>query len=278
MGFIQKKYRILVSTTIIENGIDIPDVNTLIVVNAERFGLTQLYQLRGRIGRGNRQAYAFFLVQSPRIADKAKSRLDAIREFADLGSGYKLAEFDLKLRGMGSLLGNKQHGHIEALGFDYYLELLNQMIKELKGEDEEQWESKMKIHFPYSIDSNYISDASERIRYYKKILEARRVGEILELKEELADRFGPFDKNVENIFLVGLMRMMAHRYHFKEVEVFEDKIQILQSDQDVEKILMFQNFLKKIRYEKIDSKKYILFIDNFERLCQEIKGDSRLGK
>jgi len=130
MDFIAHKYKVLLSTTIIENGIDIPDVNTLIILNADRFGLTQLYQLRGRIGRSHRQAFAYFLVHTMNLSDKAKSRLDAIREFADLGSGYKLAEFDLKLRGAGSLLGNRQHGHIEALGFDYYHQLLVDTIKE----------------------------------------------------------------------------------------------------------------------------------------------------
>lgn len=271
MDFIHKKFRILISTTIIENGIDIPDVNTLIVMNADRFGLTQLYQLRGRIGRGSRQAYAFFLVDSPRISDKARSRLQAIREFADLGSGYKLAEFDLKLRGMGSLLGNRQHGHMEALGFDYYMKLLQQMIRELKGESEEEWEPRMKIHFPYSIDRDYISDSSERIRYYKKILDARRISEIAGLRDELIDRFGPFGKNIEYIFLVSLVRVMARNFYLQEVDVFRDSIRVRQSITDDSVKTKFRAFLKTIRHEPVDHQRYTVFFENFQELYRSLE-------
>jgi len=224
LGFIHKESRVLVSTTIIENGIDIPDVNTLIVIDADRFGLTQLYQLRGRIGRGNRQAFAFFLVRSTSIHDRARSRLQAIRDFADLGSGYKLAEFDMKLRGMGSLLGNRQHGHIEALGFDYYLELLNRTVKELKGEEEMAWESRIHIHFPYIIATEYIENTSERLRYYKRILETSRLDDLLELRRELLDRFGPFPAEFERVFLVALVRWLARIWRFPEVDVFEHRV------------------------------------------------------
>ncbi|MCK4944457.1 MAG: transcription-repair coupling factor [Candidatus Aminicenantes bacterium] len=270
MSFIQKRYRILVSTTIIENGIDIPDVNTMIVVNADRFGLTQLYQLRGRIGRSSRQAYAFFLVRNKPVSDRARSRLNAIRDFADLGSGYKLAEFDLKLRGMGSLLGNKQHGHIEALGFDYYLELLNQLIKELKGEEEKEWQYGININFSYSIDSEYISDAPERIRTYKKILEASSLEDLVELWNELVDRFGPCHISVEKVFLVALIRIVARLFRFKEVEIFEDRVEIGLSEPDTDPGWVNLSFLKKIRYEKLNTHRYVWYITDFAHLVNHI--------
>jgi transcription-repair coupling factor len=226
MKFIAKEYQVLLSTTIIENGIDIPDVNTLIILNANRFGLTQLYQLRGRIGRGNRQAYSYFLVKTMNITDKAKSRLDAIREFADLGSGYKLAEFDLKLRGAGSLLGNRQHGHIEALGFDYYHQLLVKTINELKGQDEKKKEGKINIHFSYSIESVYIKNSVERISLYRRILEAENFERIEELRAEMTDRYGRPHPSVEKIFFAGMIRVMVKTYQLEEVDVYLDKVTI----------------------------------------------------
>jgi transcription-repair coupling factor (superfamily II helicase) len=271
MAFIRKRFRILVSTTIIENGIDIPDVNTMIVVDADRFGLTQLYQLRGRIGRGQSQAYAFFLVRHAPVNDRARARLSAIREFADLGSGYKLAEFDLKLRGMGSLLGNKQHGHIEAMGFDYYLELLNRMIKELKGEKEKEWECGIKINFSYSIDSGYIADNSERIRTYKKILEADTVDYLIDLWDELEDRFGPSHGSIERVFLVALIRIIARQFRFKEVEIFEDRVEVEVSGSDTDPGWIRLDYLKGIRHEKVGAFKFIWHIRDFSGLVKQIK-------
>jgi transcription-repair coupling factor (superfamily II helicase) len=224
MDFIAKKYQVLLSTTIIENGIDIPDVNTLIILDADRFGLTQLYQLRGRIGRSHRQAYAYFLVKTMNISDKAKSRLEAIREFADLGSGYKLAEFDLKLRGAGSLLGNKQHGHIEALGFDYYHQLLVNTINQLKGDVQKLQEAKINIQFSYAIESGYIKSNTERIALYRRILEAEDFQHLEELREEMADRYGKPHPSVQKIFYAAAVRVLAKVYLFGEVDVYLDSV------------------------------------------------------
>jgi transcription-repair coupling factor (superfamily II helicase) len=226
MDFIGQKFRVLISTTIIENGIDIPAVNTLVVIRAERYGLTQLYQLRGRIGRSNRQAYAYFLVSSPHIPDKAKARLEAVREFSDLGSGYKLAEFDLKLRGAGSLLGNKQHGHVEALGFDYYLELLNRTIKELKGETEKRQEMAFNIHFSYSVERDYIQSEVERIAFYRSVIEAEKLEGLEEIKRDLIDRYGKPPAGVEKIFSVSAIRVIARRQGFAGVDLYDDRLVI----------------------------------------------------
>jgi transcription-repair coupling factor (superfamily II helicase) len=228
MDFIAGKYRLLLSTTIIENGIDIPRVNTLLVMNADRLGLTQMYQLRGRIGRSSRQAYAYFLVDArqPVMNDKAKKRLDAIREFSELGSGYKLAEFDLSLRGAGALLGNSQHGHVEALGYDYFLELLQQAIREFKGEVQAEQVLQMRVHFPYAIAESYLPNTAERIRVYRSILEARQADELLRLRAELRDRFGQIPEMVEKIFYVGAVKLFARLYGWEKVEVYGDRVQV----------------------------------------------------
>jgi len=271
MDFIYKKYRVLISTTIIENGIDIPEVNTLIVIDADKFGLTQLYQLRGRVGRSNKQAYAYFLVQSMNVSDKAKARLNAIREFADLGSGYKLAEFDLKLRGAGSLLGNKQHGHIEALGFDYYLELLNKTIKELKGEKEKIKETKIKINFSYSIDPNYIKNSAARISFYKKILEVKEIEKISEIKRELIDLYGKLPESIENIFFVAVIRIIAFKFQFEEVDISLNKIYIKLSPEKINELNEFFIVLKMFDIEKVDKNSFIIYFKDYVEFVEKLK-------
>ncbi|MCU0276532.1 MAG: DEAD/DEAH box helicase, partial [Acidobacteria bacterium] len=235
MEFIGGKFRVLLSTTIIENGIDIPRVNTMIVMNADRLGLTQMYQLRGRIGRSTRQAYAYFLVDAVKggVSEQAKKRLDGIREFSQLGAGYKLAEFDLNLRGAGALLGNRQHGHVEALGYDYFLELLRQTIRGLKGEAAEERELALRVHFPYAIGEEYIAGTAERIAAYRRILEAKDAAELLSLRDELRDRYGQPPAEMASIFYVGAVKLFARRCRWARAEVFADRVQ-LDAGRDVE--------------------------------------------
>lgn len=275
MDFINKEYRVLISTTIIENGIDIPEVNTLIILGAHRFGLTQLYQLRGRIGRGNRQAYAYFLVQPGNLTGKARTRLEAIREFTELGSGYKIAEFDLKLRGAGSLLGNKQHGHIEALGFDYYHKLLNKTVLELKGELKKEKETPIKINFSYSIEPGYIPNSTERITVYRRILEAVDFDRLKELKSELEDRYGRLPENMETIFYTGMMRVLAKKCELEEMEVYLDKVMIRFPSDDQRRSLVKREFLQqfqKFNIEILDKKSCILHFDDYHRFINEFTG------
>jgi transcription-repair coupling factor (superfamily II helicase) len=226
MDFIAGKFRVLLSTTIIENGIDIPRVNTMIVLNADRLGLTQMYQLRGRIGRSTRQAFAWFLVDDRKgaVSEVARKRLDAIREFSELGSGYKLAEFDLTLRGAGALLGNRQHGHVEALGYDYFLELLRQTIRGFKGEAAEEKELALHVHFPYAISEEYIAATPERIAAYRRVLEARRPEELEALRSELRDRFGQPPAGMEKIFYVGAVKLFARLYGWVKADVHPDRV------------------------------------------------------
>ncbi len=228
MDFIAGKFRVLLSTTIIENGIDIPRVNTMIVLNADRLGLTQMYQLRGRIGRSTRQAYAYFLVDDRQgeVSELAKKRLAGIREFSELGAGYKLAEFDLHLRGAGALLGNRQHGHVEALGYDYFLELLRQTIRGLKGEAGEERELALRVHFPYAIGEDYIAGTAERIVAYRRVLEAGDAFDLRALRDELGDRYGQMPAGMEKIFYVGAVKLFARLFGWRKVEVFADRVQL----------------------------------------------------
>jgi transcription-repair coupling factor (superfamily II helicase) len=270
MDFIAGKYRLLLSTTIIENGIDIPLVNTLLVMNADRMGLTQMYQLRGRIGRSSRQAYAYFLVDArqPVMSDKAKKRLDAIREFSELGSGYKLAEFDLSLRGAGALLGNRQHGHVEALGYDYFMELLQQAIREFKGEVQAEQVLQMRVHFPYAIAESYLPNTAERIRVYRSILEARQADDLLQLRAELRDRFGQIPDSVEKIFYVGAVKLFARLYGWVKVEIFSERVQV-----ELGRELLFkaEKTLNIPGLEIVDQK-------NWELAFNSLDGFIRLGR
>ncbi len=274
MDFIGKKYRILISTTIIENGIDIPDVNTLIILGADRFGLTQLYQLRGRIGRGSRQAFAYFLIMTSQISDKAKIRLEAIREFAELGSGYKLAELDLELRGAGSLLGNKQHGHIEALGFDYYHRLLTQTVKELKGEQEKEKEAEIKINFSYSIEPSYIANSSERIGFYRRILEAEEFDHLEELRMELEDRYGRPPVSIEKIFYAGMMRVLAKICRFEAVDLYRDHVIIAFPAPGDGRPAVNMEFLEKFQHFEmliLDEKTCEFRYDDYEAFIRDFR-------
>ena len=222
MGFINGEYSVLLSTTIIENGIDITKVNTLIVIDAEKFGLTQLYQLRGRIGRGEQQAYAYFLTGGEVISDKARLRLEGIRDHSDVGSGFKLAEYDLKLRGAGSLLGNKQHGHIEALGFDYYNSMLKQEVEDLKGEKRKGWNGEVKVNFMYSIGSDYISRSSDRIDFYSRIIGAKNFNEIELIKDDLFSQFGEGGEDISKILYVAKVKLIASAARTISVIIYSD--------------------------------------------------------
>ena len=215
--FINGKHQILLSTTIIENGIDITRVNTMIVIDADNFGLTQLYQLRGRIGRGKRQAYAYFLVRSENLTEKAQLRLEGIREFSSIGSGFKLSEYDLKLRGAGALLGNKQHGHIEALGFEYYNNMLKRTIEELKGKKHKEWDGKININFNYSIDKEYIGNSQERMKLYSEIAEAVTFTDIENIKKYMINIYGRPGIETEKIFMLVRLNFFQSILTVKEL-------------------------------------------------------------
>ena len=211
LDFVKYKYDVLVSTTIIENGLDIPRVNTLIVNRASRFGLAQLYQLRGRVGRSSRRAYAYLLVSDEEtLTTEARNRLAAIKEFSDLGAGFRIAAHDLEIRGAGNLLGGEQHGHIGAVGFDLYTKLLERTILELNGEEViEEVQTSVDLRLDIQIPEHYIDDANLRLWLYKRIASAPDPEELKRLDEEIVDRFGRYPRPVSNLFEYARLRLRA---------------------------------------------------------------------
>ncbi|WP_018131771.1 transcription-repair coupling factor [Effusibacillus pohliae] len=216
LDFLEGRADVLVSTTIIETGIDIPNVNTLIVYDADHLGLSQLYQLRGRVGRSNRIAYAYFTYQRDKVlTEVAEKRLQAIKEFTELGSGFKIAMRDLAIRGAGNLLGAEQHGFIASVGFDLYSNMLAEAIQELKGEKKETPpEPQVELAADAYIPSEYIADTMQKIEIYKKFVAARTLSDIQDLEEEIEDRFGDIPQPVRNLLTVTRIKAYAIQYDF----------------------------------------------------------------
>lgn len=219
IDFIDQKSNVLVSTTIIENGIDIPLVNTLIVERADLFGLSQLYQLRGRVGRSSRQAVAYFLVPPySALTPLARERLKALQEFTELGSGFRLAAKDLEIRGAGNFLGSEQHGYVEAVGFDYYMHLLEQTIKELKGEARDEIKSEINLRVDIRIPENYLPQINLRLNLYKRISSVEELGEIEKIKKEIKDRYGPLPQTVRNLLRYGVVKHLAQNIKIRSID------------------------------------------------------------
>ncbi|MDY3917800.1 MAG: transcription-repair coupling factor [Candidatus Limivivens sp.] len=218
--FINGEIDVLVSTTIIETGLDISNVNTMIIHDADNMGLSQLYQLRGRVGRSNRTAYAFLMYRRNKmLKEVAEKRLQAIREFTDLGSGFKIAMRDLEIRGAGNLLGAQQHGHMEAVGYDLYCKMLNESVKELKGETEpgEEYNTTIDLDVDAFIPERYIKNEFQKLDIYKRIAGIENEEEYDDMLEELVDRFGEPPKPVQNLLAIANLKAMAHRAWFTEV-------------------------------------------------------------
>lgn len=211
MDFVRGKHQLFLCTTIIESGLDMPNVNTIIVDEADKMGLAQLYQLRGRVGRSNRLAYAYLTYRPDKvITEAATKRLNAVREFNELGAGMKIALRDLEIRGAGNMLGAEQHGYIQAVGFDLYCRLLEQQAAVLKGEKpREQVHPQVDIDVDYYIPDEYIPDAGTKMRVYRRLLLAREADEVEEIKQELLDRFGRLPRPVENFLQIASLRIKA---------------------------------------------------------------------
>jgi transcription-repair coupling factor (superfamily II helicase) len=225
LDFIQRKHNVLVSTTIIENGIDIPLVNTLIVNRADRFGLAQLYQLRGRVGRSSRQAVAYFLVPAyTELTPLAKERLKALQEFSELGSGFRLAAKDLEIRGAGNFLGSKQHGYMEAVGFDYYMQLLDKTIRELKGEKREEVKTRINLRVDSRIPEDYLPQINLRLNLYKRVSSVEDLQEIDKIRQETEDRYGRLPRSVENLFRYGVIKFLAQRIKIETIDRIGNKL------------------------------------------------------
>ena len=220
LDFMAKKFDVLLATTIIENGLDIPNANTIIINRADRYGLSQLYQLRGRVGRSDRPAYAYLLIPpEDNLSPVAKKRLAAIKEFSDLGSGFRVAALDLEIRGAGNLLGGEQSGHIDTVGFEMYMKLLEQAVRELKGEDiEDDARATVNLGVDLRIDEKYVPDMSQRLMLYRKVAAARKEAEIDKVLDEAIDRYGPLPDSVLNLADYGRIRVMADRLGIDSVD------------------------------------------------------------
>jgi len=220
LGFMRHDYDVFVSTTIVENGLDIPLANTIIIENAERYGLAELYQLRGRVGRSNRRAYAYLLVPPDgELSEIARKRLAALKEFSELGAGFKIAALDLELRGGGNLLGAEQHGHINMVGFDTYLRLLEQTVQELKGEPAPlEIHSRLNLGLDIRIPPDYIADEQQRLRAYKRIADARDQDEASRVLAELEDRYGRAPEPVHNLLKFTVLKGLAEKLGIEAIE------------------------------------------------------------
>lgn len=253
--FINGEIDVLVSTTIIETGLDIPNANTMIIHDADRMGLSQLYQLRGRVGRSNRTSYAFLMYKRDKLLrEEAEKRLQAIREFTELGSGIKIAMRDLEIRGAGNVLGAEQHGHMEAVGYDLYRKMLNQAVLALKGEtlEEDSYETVVECDIDAYIPVSYIKNEYQKLDIYKRISAIETEEEYMDMQDELMDRFGDIPHSVENLLKIAAIRALAHRAYVTEVVINRQEV----------RLTMYQK--ARLRVEKIPD------------LVRSYKGDLKL--
>ena len=228
VDFVNGDIDVLVSTTIIETGLDIPNVNTIIIHDSDRFGLSQLYQLRGRVGRSGRVAYAFLMYRRDKILREiAEKRLSAIREFTELGSGFKIAMKDLEIRGAGNILGEEQHGHMEAVGYDLYCKLLNEAVANLKGIDTgEDFETVVDIDVDAFVPATYIRSEAQKLDIYKRIAAISTAEELSDMTDELMDRFGDVPKSAMNLMRTAYIKSIAHKEYILEIKAGRKEMKI----------------------------------------------------
>lgn len=224
--FINGEYDVLVCTVIIESGLDMPNVNTIIVEDSDKMGLAQLYQLRGRVGRSNRMAYAYITYKKDKVLSEiAEKRLQAIKEFTEFGSGFKIAMRDLQIRGAGNLLGAQQHGHIDLVGYDMYCRLLSEAVNELSGKsNEEEVEISIDVNLSAYIDNSYISSENEKIEMYKRIASIQDEQDALDVEDELIDRYGNIPVPVSNLIKIAHIKTLAMNCGFSSVQEKNDTV------------------------------------------------------
>jgi transcription-repair coupling factor (superfamily II helicase) len=228
LAFMNHEYDVFVATTIIENGIDIPLANTILVNRADRHGLSELYQLRGRVGRSNRRAYAYLLIPPEQeLTEVARRRLAALKEFSDLGAGFKIAALDLELRGAGNMLGGEQSGHIEAVGFEMYTSMLEEAVARLKGEERrEQGATQINLGISLRIDESYIPEENQRLRIYKKIAGAADDAALADIRAEIEDRYGEPPEAVRNLLAAAALRLEAERLGVVQLDRKRDQLHL----------------------------------------------------
>lgn len=219
MDFIQKRIDVLVCTTILESGIDIPNANTIIVENADRLGLAQLYQIRGRVGRSDKQAYAYITYKRDKLlSEVADKRLKAMKEFTEFGSGFKIAMRDLEIRGAGSILGEMQHGHMDEVGYDMYCKLLDEVVKEMKGiEVREEQDVQIELSISSYLPDDYIPDSNQKIELYQNIALCKNEEDIEEVTDEMIDRFGKLPQEAENLLQIARIKNQCRKIGISKV-------------------------------------------------------------
>ena len=248
LSFINHEYDILVTTTIIETGVDVPNANTLIIEEADRFGLSQLYQLRGRVGRSSRIGYAYFLHPVNKVLNEtAEERLQAIKEFTELGSGFKIAMRDLNIRGAGNLLGKQQHGFIDSVGFDLYSQMLEEAVNEKRGIKEETPDVpdvEVELNLDAYLPAEYIQNEQAKIEIYKKLRKVESEEQLMDIKDELIDRFNDYPTEVER--LLDIVEIKTHALHagITKIKDMGKQIQIFLSEAstaDIDGETLFKN-------------------------------------
>jgi transcription-repair coupling factor (superfamily II helicase) len=249
LDFIHKKYDVLISSMIIENGLDIPNVNTIIIDHADKFGLAQLYQLRGRVGRSDSQAYAYLLVpHASRLTDLAQKRLRAIQDFSDLGSGFKVALRDMEIRGIGNILGKEQSGNMQAVGFDLYCRLIDESVQKLKREIQGEetnidlkrfTDAKIDVDFDLIIPKDYIANESERVSIYHRLVNIQNPQDLVNIEDELEDRFGPIPQSVTRIIDAIELKILAGKLYASHIRLNKKNL-ILKFDDDLQELKEFQ--------------------------------------
>ncbi len=229
LAFMNHEYDVLVATSIIENGLDIPLANTIIINRADRHGLSELYQLRGRVGRSNRRAYSYLLIPpETELTEIARRRLAALKEFSDLGAGFKIAALDLELRGAGNMLGGEQSGHIEAIGFELYTSMLEEAVRKMKGEEEKPAHAATTINLGVSvrIDSDYIPEENQRLRMYKRVAGAETHGDLGDVRAELQDRYGTPPETVLNLLAAAEIRLHCEQLGISQLDRKRTQIEL----------------------------------------------------
>ena len=250
--FVEGNTNVLVCTTILESGIDIPNANTIIVENADRMGLAQLYQIRGRVGRSDRQGYAYITYKKDKmLSEVADKRLKAIKEFTEFGSGFKIAMRDLEIRGAGSLIGEVQHGHLEEVGYDTYCRLLDEVLKEEQGlKVEEEFETQIDINVTSYIPDSYIADSNQKIEIYQDIALCKTEEDIQDITDEIIDRFGEMPKQIENLLEISRIKQMAKKLYINKISskrdgvVFTFENDKLDGEKAIELIEIYGNDIK----------------------------------
>ena len=287
MDFINGEIDVLVCTTIIETGLDIPNVNTIIIQDADYMGLSQLYQLRGRVGRSNRIAYAYLMYQKDKVLQEAaEKRLQAIKEFTEFGSGFKIAMRDLEIRGAGNLLGEQQHGHMEAVGYDLYCKLLEEAVREEKGEVvQEAFETSIELNVNAYIPIKFISNEMQKLEIYKKIASIQTEQDYFDLQEEIEDRYGDLPRSVQNLLEIALLKSEAHALDIVSIGQKGNKVNItFKKDARIDPVKipeLLNKYNRKLTFAAAENPYFIYHVSDEEKealiryiknLLQDMKG------